>query len=160
MKLDEIKNGMYVKLRNGDLEFVISDKFMKTNGCWNDRNSYDENELTNKVDDKWDIMEVFVSSSPILFNENGFQRVWVRTTLNVKIGDIFEMYNNRYLVILRIDDDDDFPYVGLKFTMHENDSFDFEPFSVAELNDFTYVRHVDGLDVINEKIQGLINGTI
>lgn len=159
MTKSELKNGMYVKLKDGTIEVVIGNKLMASDGSFNGLSHYDDN-LVHDTNNRWDVVEVFVSSSPILFNENGFQNLWIRPNLNIRIGDVLNMYDDRYVVILRIDDDDTYPYVGLKFEEGDGDSVEFEPYSLAELNDFDYVRHIDGLEIIFEKIQGLVDGTI
>lgn len=161
MKKNELKNGMYVKLKDGTIEVIIGDKFMASDGSFNDLSYYDD-DLINEYNHKWDIVEVFISSSPILFNESGFQRLWARPNPNIRIGDMFyKQANNCYIVILRIDDDTiTYPYVGLEFRKGDKDSFDFEPYSFEELDDYAYVKHIDGIDIINEKMQGLVDGTI
>lgn len=107
MRLDEIKNGMYVKLRSGTLALVLADKFMYENGNYNERSYYNNNTLTHTMNKQWDIMEVYVSSSPVLFNENKLERIWVRDTFEPHIGDIYwDEGCDKYVAIFRIDEDE------------------------------------------------------
>ena len=111
MTKNDIKNGMYLKLRNDELRLVVGNKFIGADGKWNDVAYYND-DLENTADSEWDIMEVFVSSSPILFKEESFERIWVREVKReVKVGDIYRKTycnsdKNEIFLIYRIDDDE------------------------------------------------------
>ena len=162
MKLDEIKNGMYVKLRSGTLALVLADKFMYENGNYNERSYYNNNTLTHTINKQWDIMEVYVSSSPVLFNENKLERIWVRD-IEIHIGDIYwDEGCDKYVAIFRIDEDEiEYPYVALRYRKGDIDSIEIEPYSAGELKVFKFIKNSDRLAIIGDLTKELCkNGTI
>lgn len=162
MKLDEIKNGMYVKLRSGVLALVVADKLVYENGNYNERKYYTD-ALTHALNKKWDITEVYVSSTPNLFNENKLERIWVRDEFVPHVGDIYyDEDGDKYVAIIRIDDFDTvYPYMALKYHKDELDSMDFEPYSADELKAFKFIKNSDRLSFIGDLIKELCkNGTI
>lgn len=162
MKLDEIKNGMYVKLRNGALALVVADKLMYENGNYNERQYYTDT-LTHTLNADWDIMEVYVSASSDLFNMNKLERIWVRDGFEPHVGDIYyDEDGDKYVAIIRIDDIDTFyPYVSLKYYKGELDSMEVEPYSTKELQAFKFIKNSDRLSFIGDLTKELCkNGTI
>ena len=91
MTKEELKNGMYVKLRNDTLKLVVGDKLMDSHGSFNTICYYDDN-LKHTMSDQWDIMVVYVSSSPILFKEDALEQIWGRALKPFhapKVGDLY-----------------------------------------------------------------------
>ena len=86
----ELKNGMYVKLRNGMLELKIGDKLVEANGRYNGFLYYDK-DLCHNLSSEWDIMEVFVSSSPDIFKTDALERIWERPNDKhvPEVGDLY-----------------------------------------------------------------------
>ncbi len=160
MKKDELKNGMYVKLKDGTIELVVGDKLMESDGSFNGLN-YFSDDLINRQNENWDIVEVFVSTSPILFNESGFQRVWVRER-TVQVGDIYyDSAFNRYVAVFRIDEDDDYPYAAFRYRKGDINTMETEPYNQKELNEFKFITHSDKLISVGNLTKELCeNGTI
>lgn len=163
MKLDEIKNGMYVKLRSGTLALVVADKLVYENGNYNERKYYTD-VLTHTLNKDWDIMEVYVSATPDLFNENKLERIWVRDEfVEPHVGDIYyDEDSERYAAIIRIDNFDTiYPYVALKYYKDDLDSLEIEPYCAEELKAFKLIKHSDRLAIIGDLTKELCkNGTI
>lgn len=161
MKLNEIKNGMYVKMRNGTLALVVADKFIYENGIYNERMYYTD-ALTHTLNEDWDIMEVYVSASSDLFNMNKLERIWKRDGFEPHVGDIYyDEDGDKYVAIFRIDENDDvYSYVALRYYKEENDYMDIEPYSLGELKRFKFIKNSDKLSLISELTKELINGTI
>lgn len=161
MKLNEIKNGMYVKLRNGALALCIANKFVYENGDYNERQYYTD-ALTHTLKKDCDIMEVYVSSSPDLFNENKLERIWVREP-EYHVGDIYyDEDGDKYIAIFSIDEyDNTYPYIALRYCKGDDiDYTEIEPFSALELRKFKFVKNSDKLAVIGDVTEELCNGTI
>lgn len=158
MTKNEIQNGMYVKLRNGDLRLKVGNKLIDANGKWNEFDYYDDNLLTHGMDKKWDIIEIFVPSSPDLFKESALERVWVRPHQDIEIGDMFKTQDGN-VVVMNICDSKFYPYECIRFE-EGKDSLDFEPFDFSEISKFTYIRNVKEFNTIAKILQGLIDGTI
>ena len=161
MKLNEIKNGMYVKLRNGALALVVADKLIYENGNYNERMYYTD-ALTHILNEDWDIMEVYVSASSDLFNTNKLERIWERDEFEPHVGDIYyDEDGDKYVAIFRIDENDDvYSYVALRYYNEENDYMDIEPYSLGELKAFKFIKNSDRLSFIGDLTKELINGTI
>lgn len=161
MKLDEIKNGMYVKLRSGALALVVADKLIYENGNYNERQYYTD-ALTHTLNENWDIMEVYVSATPDLFNENKLERIWERDGFEPHVGDIYyDEDTDRYAAIIRIDDDTFYPYVALKYYKDELGSMEVEPYCAEELKAFKFIKNSDRLSFIGDLAKELCkNGTI
>jgi hypothetical protein len=162
MKLDEIKNGMYVKLRSGALALVVADKFMYENGNYNERQYYTD-ALTHTLNEDWDIMEVYVSASSDLFNMNRLERIWERDGFEPHVGDIYyDEDGDKYVAIIRIDEFDScYPYVSLKYYKGELDSMEVEPYSTKEFQAFKFIKNSDRLSFIGDLTKELCkNGTI
>ena len=161
MKLNEIKNGMYVKLRNGALALVVADKLIYENGNCNERMYYTD-ALTHILNEDWDIMEVYVSASSDLFNTNKLERIWERDGFEPHVGDIYyDEDGDKYVAIFRIDENDDvYSYVALRYYKEENDYMDIEPYSLGELKAFKFIKNSDRLSFIGDLTKELINGTI
>ena len=161
MKLNEIKNGMYVKLRNGALALVVADKLIYENGNYNERMYYTD-ALTHILNEDWDIMEVYVSASSDLFNTNKLERIWERDEFEPHVGDIYyDEDGDKYVAIFRIDENDDvYSYVALRYYKEENDYMDIEPYSLGELKAFKFIKNSDRLSFIGDLTKELINGTI
>ena len=161
MKLNEIKNGMYVKLRNGALALVVADKLIYENGNYNERMYYTD-ALTHILNEDWDIMEVYVSASSDLFNTNKLERIWERDGFEPHVGDIYyDEDGDKYVAIFRIDENDDvYSYVALRYYKEENDYMDIEPYSLGELKAFKFIKNSDRLSFIGDLTKELINGTI
>lgn len=161
MKLNEIKNGMYVKLRSGALALVVADKLIYENGNYNERMYYTD-DLTHTLNEDWDIMEVYVSASSDLFNTNKLERIWERDGFEPHVGDIYyDEDGDKYVAIFRIDENDDvYPYVTLRYYKEENDYMDIEPYSLGELKRFKFIKNSDRLAFIGDLTKELINGTI
>ena len=106
----ELKNGMYVKLRNGMLELKIGDKLVEANGRYNGFLYYDK-DLCHNLSSEWDIMEVFVSSSPDIFKTDALERIWERPNDKhvPEVGDLYvkneddDCSNDIYLIYRIID---------------------------------------------------------
>lgn len=160
MTKNELKNGMYVKLKDGTIEVVIGSKLMESDGSFNDL-KYFNNDLTNMNNDSFDIVDVFVSTSPILFNENGFQRVWTRAC-TPQIGDIYyDKDYDRYVAIFRIDDDTNYPYEAFRYRKGDVATLDVEPYSQTEISGFKFIKNSDKLIGIGDLTRELCeNGTI
>ena len=163
MKLDEIKNGMYVKLRSGALALVVADKLIYENGNYNERQYYTDN-LTHTLNADWDIMEVYVSATSDLFNVNKLERIWERDGFKPHVGDIYyDEDGDKYVAIIRIDNIDDafYPYVSLKYYKGELDNMELEPYSLGELKAFKFIKNSDRLAIIGDLTKELCkNGTI
>lgn len=161
MKLNEIKNGMYVKLRNGALALVVADKLIYENGNYNERMYYTD-ALTHILNKDWDIMEVYVSASSGLFNTNKLERIWERDGFEPHVGDIYyDEDGDKYVAIFRIDENNDvYSYVALRYYKEENDYMDIEPYSLGELKRFKFIKNSDRLAFIGDLTKELINGTI
>lgn len=162
MTLDEIKNGMYVKLRSGTLALVVADKLMYESGNYNERQYYTD-ALTHTLNEDWDIMEVYVSATPDLFNENKLERIWERDEFEPHVGDIYyDEDHDKYVAIFRYDEDDtSYPYVALRYRKGDIDMMTIEPYSVGELKRFKFIKNSDRLSFVGDLTKELCkNGTI
>lgn len=122
MTKNDIKNGMYVRLRNGYLTLAIAKKLLRVDGQWNSLDCYDDETLTNNVSNEWDIMEIYVSSSPILFKEDAFERIWVRESKHsIVAGDIYvDPSDGEKLIVLAVDKHDDYQSYQICTVMSDN----------------------------------------
>lgn len=147
---NELENGMYVRLRDGSLEVVIGDKYVSADGDFNHASYYDNNDLTNNVNHEWDIMKVYVSSSPILFKEDALECIWERNEKHIfTIGDIFydPSDSERILIYGKDEKEKYYPWLGLT-TYNDNDcDFGMQVYSSDELNDYKFVGHDDNMPI-------------